>query len=130
MLITGRTYYFSPLGVLQIETTPLGICSIQFSDMLKLAVNPYHAYLETCIQQMNEFINGNRQQFDFPIDADTQMKCGCDEQLKELLLTALKNQQKSLELRKSLNGNMLYLLPRITKQTFEEEIPKAAKMVS
>lgn len=67
--IVGLTYISSPLGKVCLATSNKGICLISVSDnMQESAFNENHPYLLQCIQELNEYFQHERSEFDIPID--------------------------------------------------------------
>ncbi|MBN2732631.1 MAG: methylated-DNA--[protein]-cysteine S-methyltransferase [Balneolaceae bacterium] len=63
-------YINSPIGVLKLEATDQALTAIKFSDDGQNAVNqpePASAILEKARNQLKEFFDGHRQEFDIPL---------------------------------------------------------------
>lgn len=86
MYFTAKSVYFSPIGAIEIATTSKGICSIEFVDAENAeSVNPYHPILATCIQQLQEYFEGDRTDFDVPLDVNgTNFQCKVWEELLKI----------------------------------------------
>lgn len=62
------TYYTSPLGVLLIKATDSHIVQLIFTDYKEAdSANHNSPLLTECIIQLEEYFNGNRQQFTLPL---------------------------------------------------------------
>lgn len=73
------TYYFSPIGLLEIRADEEAVNAILFVNTWKgpkldessLVSNPEkNVTAERCIQQLNEYFEGKRRAFDFPFRQD------------------------------------------------------------
>jgi methylated-DNA-[protein]-cysteine S-methyltransferase len=62
-------YYSSPLGLLEVVCTEIGISEINFVDSPghDMPENPPEA-LRKCITQLDEYFGGRRKRFDIPLD--------------------------------------------------------------
>ncbi len=63
MEILGKTYYETPLGLVEICATARGIYSLQFVDEAKDEIDPANPYLQECLEQLEEYFQGERMLF-------------------------------------------------------------------
>ncbi len=73
MLESTVIYHHSPVGVLEIKNTGIVISSIKFVDdnpISKQAATQNNLVLSNCIQQLDEYFEGKRRSFDFPIEQE------------------------------------------------------------
>ena len=71
------SYYFSPLGSLQIQCTSEHILSILFTDNPATSQSEDNECIRNCKLQLNEYFSGTRKLFDLSLDQQ-----GTDFQLK------------------------------------------------
>jgi methylated-DNA-[protein]-cysteine S-methyltransferase len=60
-------YYQSPIGTLEITGTEAGVVGIRFLNDMPAAVPKIHPALATCVQQLDEYFEGNRREFTVPL---------------------------------------------------------------
>ncbi|SIT93842.1 methylated-DNA--[protein]-cysteine S-methyltransferase [Pontibacter indicus] len=68
---TNTTYLQTPLGPLRISGTSQGITEVRFCDegeALPAQTNDLPACVSTCVQQLEEYFAGTRQNFDLTLD--------------------------------------------------------------
>lgn len=61
------TYMNSPVGTIEISGSEAGICSILFMDTARKA-GQVPECLQNCVDQLNEYFSGKRQQFNLQLD--------------------------------------------------------------
>lgn len=61
------TYYDSPLGLLELTSNETGISSIHFCDEQRNETTSLNPVLQQCIDQLNDYFEGKRVTFDFPM---------------------------------------------------------------
>jgi methylated-DNA-[protein]-cysteine S-methyltransferase len=68
-MTTGQhvAYYQSPIGTLEITGTEAGIVAIRFLDEPPAVLPEIHLALETGIQQLDEYFQGQRREFTLPL---------------------------------------------------------------
>jgi methylated-DNA-[protein]-cysteine S-methyltransferase len=68
-MTTGQhvAYYQSPIGTLEITGTEAGIVAIRFLDEPPAVLPEIHPALETGIQQLDEYFQGQRREFTLPL---------------------------------------------------------------
>ena len=66
--ITGKTYYDSPIGPVEITCSDQGIVSLSFTDYPTYEINPSHEHLLNCIEQLDEYFEGKRTHFTVFLD--------------------------------------------------------------
>ncbi|MDX1906357.1 MAG: methylated-DNA--[protein]-cysteine S-methyltransferase [Bacteroidia bacterium] len=64
----ARTYYDTPIGVVEIAATETGIVSLLFTDRTDAELNPEHERLLGCIEQLDEYFEGRRTVFNLFLD--------------------------------------------------------------
>ncbi|NSW90709.1 MAG: methylated-DNA--[protein]-cysteine S-methyltransferase [Firmicutes bacterium] len=66
-----KTYYQSPIGIIEIVCTDKNILSVNFIDDINSYINTYEnsciAYAEECIKQLHEYFAGKRKNFTLDI---------------------------------------------------------------
>lgn len=64
------TYYHSPVGILKISGTEQYISEVTFHDTSQKAEGGKHLspMLINCVEQLIQYFNGERRQFDFPMN--------------------------------------------------------------
>jgi len=71
-----KSFFASPVGILEIKATDEHICAVLFTDTLKtrargaappVARQSGHALIEECERQLTEYFNGKRTSFDLPL---------------------------------------------------------------
>lgn len=70
MQVIQKAHYSSPIGILEISGSEMGISMISFLDRIKEIDNTIETpnVLKECIKQLGEYFQGNRQQFDIKVD--------------------------------------------------------------
>lgn len=68
-------YFPSPVGVLKISASPAGVHAIHFNNEFDEkeadeGVEPLSPPLSQCVQQLSEYFNGTRREFDFPMSQE------------------------------------------------------------
>jgi methylated-DNA-[protein]-cysteine S-methyltransferase len=64
-----RAFLKTPIGYLEINGSSKGISSINFLRFpVRIKYIPHH--LKDCIHQLNEYFDGNRREFDLPLDLE------------------------------------------------------------
>lgn len=66
--IVAKTYYDTPVGAIEISATELGIRSLCFIDYPTYELNPSHPVLLKCIEQLDEYFQGQRRRFNVFLD--------------------------------------------------------------
>ena len=61
-----KTFYCSPLGLLEIKATDNAVIRIQFTN--KPGISQQHALLKKCLQQLAEYFEGKRLKFTIPLE--------------------------------------------------------------
>ncbi len=66
--MSTKIYYESPIGLIEIEGSNAGVSAIRFTQKREklLLVSPQP--LLTCVEQLTEYFNGERTEFDVPLD--------------------------------------------------------------
>lgn len=62
-----KAYHPSPLGTLQLQCSDEHVMSVLFIDEEIAAVNDEHILLRRCAEQLEEYFDGRRRQFDLPL---------------------------------------------------------------
>lgn len=68
MTLAGKTYYDTPIGSVEITCSSVGILGLQFIDYPTYEINPAHDHLLQCIEQLDEYFNGQRTNFTVFLD--------------------------------------------------------------
>jgi methylated-DNA-[protein]-cysteine S-methyltransferase len=63
-----RASYRSPIGVIEVAGTELGILSLDFVDGAKARVGQAAAVLAACLEQIDEYFRGRRKVFTLALD--------------------------------------------------------------
>ncbi len=63
----SKTYYDSPIGILELVATDNGLTGLYFAEENK-DDERLNAILENTIQQLDEYFNEGRKEFDLPLD--------------------------------------------------------------
>lgn len=64
-----KTFYLSPIGLLEIQGSEQGISSVSYNAIVERAIeNP--VCLRDCITQLNEYFSGKRKVFDLKFDLE------------------------------------------------------------
>jgi methylated-DNA-[protein]-cysteine S-methyltransferase len=67
--MTSVAYFSSPLGLLEIVCTDIGISEINFVDRPRIEPAEYpHATLRDCLTQIEEYFDGRRRKFSLALD--------------------------------------------------------------
>jgi methylated-DNA-[protein]-cysteine S-methyltransferase len=67
--MTAYAYYSSPLGLLEIVCTDVGIASLNFVEQPRFeSDDDPPAILRDCLAQLDEYFDGRRRKFDIPLD--------------------------------------------------------------
>lgn len=69
--MSSRTYYQSPLGLLEIEGTSRGVSSIRFAEEKKSQEEEIPGVLTECVRQLDEYFQRKRQKFTVKLDLST-----------------------------------------------------------
>ena len=62
------TYYHSPVGILKISGTEKYISEVTFKEKEETASEHLSPMLINCVEQLIQYFNGERRQFDFPMN--------------------------------------------------------------
>ncbi|MBK8312153.1 MAG: methylated-DNA--[protein]-cysteine S-methyltransferase [Chitinophagaceae bacterium] len=62
------TYYHSPVGILKISGTDQYISEITFKEKVEPVSEHLSPILINCVEQLIQYFNGERRQFDFPLN--------------------------------------------------------------
>jgi methylated-DNA-[protein]-cysteine S-methyltransferase len=62
-----RLYYDSPIGIIELSATEKGLCGLYFRDKKSSSENE-SPILKKAIEQLDGYFNGNRKEFDLPLD--------------------------------------------------------------
>ena len=65
----SKTYYDSPVGILELSATDKGLSGLYFVEE-KNEDEILNGILENTIQQLDEYFNEGRKEFDIPIDVE------------------------------------------------------------
>ena len=68
MEILGKTFYDTPLGLVEISATARGIYSLRFVEKAEEEFDPANEHLQACIEQLEEYFNGERLLFNLMLD--------------------------------------------------------------
>jgi len=60
-------YYRSPIGVLEIAGSEAGVTAVRFLDEPPATFPDVHPTLQTCVQQLDEYFQGQRREFTVPL---------------------------------------------------------------
>jgi len=63
-----KTFYKSPLGIIEIIGSEYGISSVKLKTDLKEASKEIPTHLQACVQQLDEYFQGKRKEFDLKLD--------------------------------------------------------------
>lgn len=63
-----KAHYQSPLGIVEIIGSECGIQSVKLRPELKEPSNETPKNLQACVQQLNEYFQGKRKEFDLKLD--------------------------------------------------------------
>lgn len=63
-----KTYYQSPLGIVEIKGSENGISSVKLKMELSKPSNKIPSSLQSCVKQLDEYFQGNRKEFDVKLD--------------------------------------------------------------
>jgi methylated-DNA-[protein]-cysteine S-methyltransferase len=77
MEILGKTYYETPLGLVEIQATYRGIYALNFVEKAGEEINPAHPHLQQCLEELEEYFQGERLVFSLMLDivgTDFQVK--------------------------------------------------------
>lgn len=66
--MTGKTYYDTPMGSIELTTSDVGILSLGFVDYPTYEINPTHDHLLQAIEQLDEYFAGQRSHFTVFLD--------------------------------------------------------------
>ncbi len=68
MEILGKTYYETPLGLVEISATFRGLYSLKFVEKPEEEIDPANKYLQECMEQLEEYFQGERMLFKLMLD--------------------------------------------------------------
>ena len=63
-----KAHYQSPLGIIEILGSEYGISSVKLKPELKEASKEIPVHLASCVQQLSEYFQGKRKNFDLKLD--------------------------------------------------------------
>ena len=66
--MSAKTYYESPIGLIEIEGSGAGVSAIRFSQKRDASSPVTPRPLLICAKQLEEYFNGERTEFDVPLD--------------------------------------------------------------
>ncbi len=69
-LDTHKAYYFSPIGTIEITGNEKGIATLYFIDKKKNTSTKIHHSLKDCIQQLDEYFNSDRKEFNLKLNPE------------------------------------------------------------
>ena len=85
MELAAKTYYDTPIGPIEIQTSDAGILSLTFTDYPTYEIDPTHEHLLHCIEQLDEYFAGKRTHFTVFLDmGGTEFQRRVWRQLKEI----------------------------------------------
>lgn len=70
MEILGKTYYETPLGLVEISATSRGLYELKFVEKADEEIDPANPYLLECMDQLEEYFQGERMLFKLMLDID------------------------------------------------------------
>ncbi|MDP5169571.1 MAG: methylated-DNA--[protein]-cysteine S-methyltransferase [Bacteroidia bacterium] len=70
MSIVAKTYFDSPIGTVEITASEIGIRSLCFVDYPTYEMDPGNDLLLACIEQLEEYFNGERTTFNLFLDME------------------------------------------------------------
>jgi methylated-DNA-[protein]-cysteine S-methyltransferase len=90
-----KSYFRSPIGLLELVVTDKAVVSIEFvpqdstdgsgDGVLYIDTPENHPLLKTCTRQLEEYFNGERREFTLPLQLDgTSFQKGAWEELKKI----------------------------------------------
>ena len=65
-----KTFYKSPIGLIEISGTEHSITSLFFFEQEPKINFTSNSYLENCLSQLNEYFNGTRHEFELKLEPD------------------------------------------------------------
>jgi len=68
MEILAKTYYETPLGLIEIAATYRGLYSLKFVEKAEEEIDPANSYLIDCMEQLEEYFQGDRMLFNLMLD--------------------------------------------------------------
>ncbi len=77
MILSGKTYYDTPIGLVELVCSDRGMTHLAFNDQPTVEINPGHDHLIQCMEQLEEYFAGKRTQFTVFLDmvgTEFQMK--------------------------------------------------------
>ena len=66
--MSAKTYYESPIGLIEIEGSSAGVSAIRFAQKRDESLSAAPQTLLLCAQQLEEYFNGERKEFDVLLD--------------------------------------------------------------
>ena len=63
-----KTFYKSPLGIIEIIGSELGIQSVKLKESITESSSEVPLHLKKCVQQLDEYFQGKRREFDLKLD--------------------------------------------------------------
>jgi len=65
-----KAYYSSPIGTIEITGNEEGINTLYFIDAKKTTSTKTHPFLKDCIQQLDEYFNSTRKEFNLKLNPE------------------------------------------------------------